>query len=174
MFSRLRAVLFAMAALGLLSACASGAKPEAMAVAKSPEIATNQALQGAMQVGTITGGTETNPMLMSQVDDAAFRTALEDSLRNHGYLAPSSAAARFTVDAQLQNLDQPIFGLTLTVVSSVTYDVQGPSERRSFPITRSGEATFGDSPIAVERLRLANEKSIQANIRAFLAEIATY
>lgn len=174
MLSRLRAAFFAVAALGLLSACASGAKPEAMAVTTSLGSPTNPSLQGAMQVGTITGGSDTNPMFMSQVDDASFRAALEDSLRSHGYLASSPAAARYTVDATMQELDQPIFGFTLTVGSSVIYDVQGPVERRSFPISANGDATFSDSPIAVERLRLANEKSIQANIRAFLAELATY
>ncbi|MDF1791883.1 MAG: hypothetical protein P1U88_08235 [Thalassobaculaceae bacterium] len=175
MLLRLRALLFAVAALGLLSACASGAKPEAM-VAHTTNVSapTNPTLQGAMQIGTVSGGSETNPMWTSQVDDASFRTALEDSLRIHGYLAPSPAEARYTVDAQLQQLDQPIFGFNFTVASSVDYAIQGPADRRSIPISASGRATFGDSPIAVERLRLANEKSIQENIRAFLVELSRF
>jgi hypothetical protein len=174
MLSRFRAVFFAVAALGLLSACASGAKPEAMAVSADASIPTNPALQGAIQVGAITGGSETNPMFMSQVDDASFRSALEDSLLVHGYLAPSPAQARFTVDAKMMPLEQPIFGFNLTVTSSVEYGIQGPGERRTIPVRERGRATFGDSPIAVERLRLANEKAIQANIRTFLTELAKY
>lgn len=175
MLARLRAVLIAAAALGLLSACASGAKPEAMvAHTTNTNAPTNPVLDGAMQVGAISGGSETSPMWMSQVDDAAFRTALEDSLRVHGYLAPSPAAARYTVDAQLLQLNQPMFGFDLTVTSSVEYVVQGPAERRSMPVTAQGTATFSDSPLAVERLRLANEKSIKENIRSFLAELSRY
>jgi len=60
------------------------------------------------------------------------------------------------------------------VTSSVEYMVQNQAERRSIPVSAQGEATFGDSPLAVERLRLANEKSIQANIRAFLGELSRY
>lgn len=176
MFSRLRAALFAVAALGLLSACASGAKPEAMVVQATDQgPPTNPALLGAMTVGTVTGGSETNPMWTSQVDDASFRQALEDSLRNRGYLAPTPTQARYTVDARMVSLDQPFFGLEFTVTSSVDYAVGGANGgKRSIPVTANGTASFSDAPLAVERLRLANEKSIQENIRAFLAQLARF
>lgn len=175
MLSRLRAFLVAFAALGLLSACASGAKPEAM-VAHTTDVTApaNPALQGAMTVGSVTGGSETNPMWTSQVDDASFRQALEDSLRIQGYLAPTPAEARYTVDAQMLSLDQPFIGFEFTVTSSVDYMVDGAGGKRSIPVTAEGSATFGESPLAVERLRLANEKAIKENIRTFLVRLSQF
>lgn len=175
MISRLRAVLFAFAALGLLSACASGAKPEAM-VAHTTDVTApaNPTLQGLMTVGTVSGGSDTNPMWTSQVDDASFRQALEDSLRIQGYLAPTQAEARYTVDAQMLALNQPFIGFEFTVTSSVEYRVDGGGRGRSIPVTAKGTATFSDSPLGVERLRLANEKAIKENIRAFLVELSKF
>ena len=69
-------------------------------------------------------------------------------------------------------LDQPLFGLTLDVKSSVDYQVTGLGLSKSVPITVTGSATTSDAFVAIERLRIANQRSILENIKAFINEFA--
>ena len=43
---------------------------------------------------------------------------------------------------------------------------------KSVPITVTGSATTSDALVAIERLRIANERSILENIKAFINEFA--
>lgn len=168
----MKAAIAAIVACLLLSACASNTSPEAMTVA--PPAApgpANPALAGAVAVGTVSGGQETNPLWVSQVDDASFRKALTESLRNAGYLAAGPAAAPYTLDAALVSLDQPFFGFEFDVTSRVTYALRGRGTERTWPVTAVGTGHMSDSMIAVARLKIANERSIQANIATLLDEM---
>lgn len=155
-------------ALAALAACASPAEPQNMTVpaASAPYPA---ALRQAVCVGSVTGGAATNPMWVSQVDDASFRTALEGSLRNAGLLA-AEPACRYKVQANLLGLSQPLIGLDLEVTAHVNYRT-GAEGRQPFlveTISSPYTATFGDAAIAIVRLRLANEGSIRKNITIWL------
>lgn len=152
----------------LLSACASNTAPEAMTVPAMPAASPNPALAGALKVGAVTGGQDTNPLWASQVDDASFRQALTESLRNAGYLAAAPDAAPYTLDAGLVKLDQPLFGFELDVTSSVTYTLRGKGAERNWPVTAVGTGLMSDSMVAVARLKFANERSIQASIAKLL------
>lgn len=170
----MRTTLAALAAVVgclLLSACASNTSPQAMTVAAPGPAAANPKLAGAVTVGTVSGGQDTNPMWTSQVDDASFRQALTESLRNAGYLAAAPAAAPYTLDAALVRLDQPFFGFEFDVTSSVTYTLRGEGAGRSWPVTAVGTGYMSDSVAAVARLKFANERSIQANIARLLDEL---
>ena len=57
--------------------------------------------------------------------------------------------------------------MTFSDSAVVTYKVSGAASA-SYPIRSEGKATFADSPIAVDRLRIANERAMQDNIRQFL------
>lgn len=155
----------------LLSACASNTAPEAMTVPAPATTAPNPGLAGALKVGTVTGGQDTNPMWTSQVDNASFRQALTESLRNAGYLAAAPEAAPYTLDAALVSLDQPFFGFEFDVTSSATYTLRGKGAERSWPVTAVGTGYMSDSVAAVARLKFANERSIQANIARLLDEL---
>jgi hypothetical protein len=65
-----------------------------------------------------------------------------------------------------------MFGLTFDVTSTVRYTVEGQGKRKIFPITAVGTATTSEAFAAVERLRIANEKSIKENIKKFLNELS--
>ena len=95
-----------------------------------------------------------------------LKAALEDSLRASGYLA--SGAPKYQVDAEINNLQQPFAGLDLDVTADVTYKVSGAGSVATYPIKSMGQATFSDSPIAADRLRIANERAMQENIKQFL------
>ena len=78
------------------------------------------------------------------------------------------------LSAKLFKLDQPMFGLTLDVKSNVIYEVAGQGVTKSYPVNSTGTATFSDAAIAVQRLRLSNERSILENIREFLKQLAGF
>ena len=59
-------------------------------------------------------------------------------------------------------------GLDLTVIADVTYTISGAGPASSYPVKAQATATFSDSPIAVDRIRIANERAVRENIRQFL------
>ena len=123
-------------------------------------------------VRDVTGGRETNPLWTSQVSTEGFRRAIEDSLRNSGLLGIGSGKYRLTAD--LLKLDQPVFGASLTVTSSVRYslvDVATGKEIYGREITVPFTAAFGAAVLAAERLRMANEGAIRENIKALLTDL---
>lgn len=160
----------ALAWAAQLTGCATPATPQAMTVKSAQQAPA--AAKGQIRVSEVTGGKDTNPLWTSQIDNVAFKKALEDSLAAANYMAAQPSSAKYDVKAKLISLEQPLFGLTFNVKSSVQYAVTGPGANFNIPITATGTATTSDAFMGVERLRIANERSIMENIKAFLAELA--
>lgn len=174
MRQRLLACALVVFAAGGLEGCATAAKPQAMIVQPQPAAVVNPKLKGALRVNSVSGGQSTNPMWASKVDNAGFKQALERSLSIAGYLAPSGSDAPFVLDANLQNLKQPLIGVSFDVTSSVHYRVTGVDVARDYSVTATGTATFSDAWVGVERLRIANENSINENIKALLRHLEAF
>ena len=169
---RRTSVVIALLVVTLLYGCATGANSVSMAVSSSESpLSINEELKSKISVRNVSGGKETNPMMASQVDSSAFESALSQSLRASGYESIGRLGV-FFVDAELQALIQPMFGLTFDVTSTVRYTVEGQGKRKIFPITVVGTATISDAFAGYERLRIANEKSIKENIKQFLKELS--
>jgi hypothetical protein len=164
-------VLPLCAALLLASACAEGASARGMTVTAadlkgpaSPDVA------GAVAVGQVSGGKETNPAWKSNIGDAQFREALVESLRATGLLSDRPDAP-LSVQATLVSVDQPFLGFDMKVTSVVRYTVR---ETRSGtvvidePITAEHTATVSDAFYGPSRLKLANEGSARKNIAALV------
>lgn len=167
-----RAIILGAALLGL-GACASASKPEMMAVSVAPVPAASKGYQ-AMRVGAVTGGGETNPLWVSNVSSDDFKTALETSLANAALANPDPGKANLEVTANIIKLDQPLAGLDLSVTSRVRYTVKpagGGDAVFDDTVAATGTAKFADALVAVERLRLANEASIRANIESFITQL---
>jgi hypothetical protein len=167
-------VLFAIAMLVELSGCATSADPTAMTVTapQATEKPFPQRLQHAMCVRTVAGGTETNPLWVSKVDNKGFQAALSSSLDSASLTAPSSSCS-YPIDVNLLGLSQPSAGLDMTVTSHVNYKVYDASgqpyllETIDMPYT----ATFSDSVLGVERLKMANEGAIRMSIQKFFDKL---
>ncbi len=160
-----------LAAAGL-AACATPAEPNAMVVGRDPGGRPFPAsFNDGICVRTVTGGQETNPMLMSQVDDRAFRAALETSLRENGLYG--FGGCRYQADANLLSLQQPMFGLDLRVSALVNYRLEeaGGGLLLRETLGSAHTSTFSDSPIAIVRLRLANEGAIRQSITDFFERL---
>jgi hypothetical protein len=154
-----------------LQGCATPATPQGMTVASSSVERTNAALAHAIRIDNVNGGQDTNPLWTSQVGPDGFRRALEDSLKNAGYIAAAPGQAKYSLSANLLQLNQPVFGLTFEVASSVEYRLTGDGVNKSMPVSVTGSASFSDAAFGVERLRIANERSILENIRALLKQL---
>ena len=165
--------LLLVALLLCVSACATstGSMPGAMVAPLTKEtlIEEKSALYGSVSIGTVAGGEETNPLTGSKVSNEAFREALRRSLAAHAMLADDQGG--LILDAELVNLDQPSFGSTFTVSSTVIYvvrDVKAGRELLRETVTESFTVTRDESFVATERLRLANEGSIRASISTLI------
>ena len=174
MMLRKFAIAGALASAMGLAACATPSNPGNMTL---PATAGLTATVGDLGYHSVTkvdvsGGKETNPLWTAQVSSEAFRKALEDSLALAGYMGTDGSAMQ--VQANLVNLRQPLAGFDLSVTSEVRYTVARDG-RNVFDetVSATGTASMGEAFMAVERLRIANEKSIQENIKAFLTRFRT-
>jgi hypothetical protein len=166
----------ASAILGLLAllGCASAAVPGAMVppVARDTIIAETSRLRGAVAVGAVEGGRDTNPLWTSQVSNQDFAQALRQSLATHALLASGGGAYR--LDAALLELRQPIGGFDLEVKATVKYRLFRRADGAlvwETVIANAHNAPFRAALFANERLRLANEGAVRANIRDFLSAL---
>ncbi|WP_082968594.1 hypothetical protein [Perlucidibaca aquatica] len=155
-----------------LQGCASGATVAGMTSVKTFSAAKNH-MPAKIMVAPVEGGKSTNPLWTSQVDSKSFEEALTASLQSNGLLAAGSGA--YILKPTLLKLDQPIFGLDLTVKANVRYVLKdSASEKELFneTINSSYTATFNDAFAAIKRLRLANEGAIRKNIEALIERLA--
>jgi hypothetical protein len=124
--------------------------------------------RNAIAVRSVSGGQVMNVLTVPGVANEPFKAALESTLAYNGYLA-QSGTPKFYLDAEIQNLDQPVIGLDYDVVADVTYKVSGGAGTPAvYPIKAKGTATFSDSPIGVDRIRIANERAMRENLKQFL------
>lgn len=158
--------------MAMLYGCATPANQQAMSVTYGDAAKASEQLQGQFTVRQVSGGKDTNPLWTSQVDDASFRSALVQSLNVTGYGAGPAGGTKYMIDAELKELKQPLMGFTFDVVSTVNYTVEGGGNKKVIPITATGTATTSDAFVGIERLRMANERSIKENIKAFLKALS--
>lgn len=159
----------------VLTGCATPATYQAMTVQPDAQLKPNPKLKGQIEVAQISGGKDTNPLWTSQVDNENFKKALSDSLAIAGYQPATGQAAKYRLSAELKELDQPMFGLTFDVKSNIVYKLESTdpttSYSKSIPVNATGTATTSDAFVAIERLRIANERSILENIKALLKQL---
>ncbi|MDQ1244964.1 MAG: hypothetical protein QG565_1305 [Campylobacterota bacterium] len=167
---------FSLAALMiiLLSGCAQKAQVSNMTVHMNDQTKiANADLKESLSVKTVSGGQETSPMWTSEVDDASFKKALEESLKSAGFYSENAASSYYII-VHLLELDQPFAGFDMTVTAKVRYIIfNKKTEEKLFeeslgiPYT----ATVGDAFLGVKRLQLANEGAIRENIKAFIERL---
>lgn len=147
-----------------LAACAT---QQAMTVSSGAVANPGSKYRNAIAVRSVSGGQAMNILTVPGVANEPLKAALETTLAANGYLTQSDTP-KFYLDAEIQNLDQPLIGLNLDVAASVTYTVSGAGSPAVFPIKSKGSATFSDSPLAADRMRIANERAMHQNIEQLL------
>ncbi|MEX2479686.1 MAG: hypothetical protein WD928_02380 [Gammaproteobacteria bacterium] len=168
-------VLCLFAALSALTACSAPTLRGDTAGAALSANAERDRLRGAMRVQrNPTGPGDPNALWTPRLDGAGFMTLLEGRLEEVGYLAPSAADAPYQVTARIERLDQPLEGITYDVTTKVRYRVHRGGDVREFPIVTTASASLIDHIVATQRLRIASERSVAANIEAFIEALAAY
>lgn len=168
-------VLSLVAAMSAVTACSTPTLRGDTVRAAHAADADRDRLHGAMRVQPTPAGTRgPNALWTPQLDGAGFITQLEGRLEEAGYLAPSAADAPFEVTATIERLDQPLEGITYDVTTKVRYRVRHGGDVREFPIVTTASASLIDHLVATQRLRIASERSVAANIEAFVEALATY
>ncbi len=169
-------LVFIIAMLGTLSACATPGRPGYMVPESAlfPSYSLDSPLRDAIAISKVGGGEKTNPLVGSKVGDNELREALRLSLSQYGFLSTSDVIAPFRLEVFLIELKQPPGGLTMIVTSAMRYKLtRSPDDEVVYDdiITASYAATVGDSFYGPHRLKLANEGSIRANIAVFLERL---
>ena len=173
MTTRILQLIASAAMLILLAGCAAPAAVSNMSVYTAHRTAP-ASLQSAIAVADVTGGRETNPLWVSQVSSEAFRSALEDSLANAGVFQRTLSASKYRLTASLGQLEQPAFGIDMTVTSSIRYtvvDTKTGKDVYSRLIRAPFTAGFSDSPLGTTRVRIATEGSIKKNIELLINDL---
>lgn len=167
----------------VLAGCGTPSQPLPMAVTPADALQIRSwvpdALKGQIGVAAVKGGMATNRWWGSKVSADALQQALEESLLSVGMkpLSPEPAP-RFELRAELEQLDQPMVpALGVTVGTAVRYTLVDKTSGKTVyqrRIANTDEAGFSEAIISPnERLRIANERALRANIDLLLRDLVT-
>lgn len=166
-------LLLAVVTALLMSGCASKAEMAHMVYNPAGKhLVYDNMLEHQVNLSEVSGGSETYAGWKSNVGDAEFKGALKQSLINEGLFSQNG---RYVLSAVIEDVDQPIVGISMTVTMHTKYtltDTQSKKVLLTKILVTPYTAAFSDAFLGVERLRLANEGSGQENIKAILAELA--
>jgi len=133
------------------------------------------ALLGKITVGGVTGGKETNPMLIAEVGNDQLREALRQSLQQAGYLSQDPDAATITLAVGVVGVDKPTAGFNTTVTALVRYvlaNKEGGQHLFDELVTTSCTRGLSDDLVGMTRLRNTQECAVRNNIAAFLTRLS--
>ena len=151
--------------------CAQKAQMKNMTVKHLDETIYDAKYESNIAIKTITGGTETNPAMASEINDEEFKKAVIASLINaHLY----SKDGDYKLKIEILEVDQPSFGFDMTVTLTVKYTLINDKEKTMVfqkTIKKPYTATTGDAFSGVKRLQMAKEGSAKENIYALLKEL---
>lgn len=157
-----------------LGGCASNANfTQMIAHPASNQKPINKTLEHGIGVEQVSGGHETNPLWTSQINNAGFQTALVQSLKEAN-LYQELDDAKYILNVNLVKLHQPLVGFNFTVTCEVNYllqDAQSKATLYSKNVVSSYTAKISDHPMAVTRLKVANEGAARENIRQFINDL---
>jgi hypothetical protein len=168
-------LLVAMLVLGGLGACATPASYTSMV----PELATADlgpgpapSYRGAITVASVSIGTDTSTPWTSQIGSTEFQDALVRTLTLANLASPQGG--RFRLDATLLRLERPFAGFAMTVTASVAYRLTDTATGAVvYQDTRTslGTASLNDAIMNANRLRIADERALRANILKLIEDL---
>jgi hypothetical protein len=168
-------LLVAMLLLAGLGACATPASYTSMV----PELASAElgpgpapSYRGAITVAPVGIGNDTSVPWTSPIGSAEFQEALVRTLMVANLA--SAQNGRFRLEATLLRLERPYAGFAMTVTASIAYRLtETASGAVVYQDTRTslGTASLNDAVTNTNRLRVANERAIRANLRKLIEDL---
>ncbi|MBW8844126.1 MAG: hypothetical protein JF607_04015 [Burkholderiales bacterium] len=166
-----------------LAGCGTPSQPLPMAITTADALQIRgwvpDALQRQIALAEVQGGEETGRWWGSKVSAAALQQALDESLYAVG-MKPAAPlpVPRFELTAELVQLEQPLVpAVGVTVGVAVRYTLLEKADGRVVYqrlIANNNEARFSEAIVSPnERLRIANERALRANINLLLRDLVT-
>jgi hypothetical protein len=100
--------------------------------------------------------------------------ALRKSLINSKFFKSLNEKTKedWDLNAEITRLDKPTFGADFTVTAEIKYTLLNKGVVvKDFTITESGTATVGEELVGFKRMKVADERCIQNNIKKLLVEL---
>jgi hypothetical protein len=174
MFRKTRVAL-AVTTLLMAGACA---QPEALSILP-PDLAGIDIVRGpapsyrdAITVASVSVGQDTATPWTSQVGPAQVREALARTLAAARLGSPQNG--RLRLDVILLTLQRPYAGFAMTVTATIAYrltEVATGAVVYTSTLTTLGTASLNDAVMNDVRLRIADERAVQANFRRLVEEL---
>ncbi|CAN5159321.1 hypothetical protein BH11PSE10_BH11PSE10_08820 [soil metagenome] len=164
----------------LLTACGTPTQSLTMALAPADALQLRSwvpdGLKGNVELDSVKGGEVTGRWWGSKVSSLVLSQAVEDSLRSVGMLPMAPVpGAKYLLRVQLLSLDQPLAAAQTTVTAAIQYSLVAKADGTVIyqrAVRTTGTAGLGDALLSqTERLRLANEAAVRANIAAAVRDL---
>jgi hypothetical protein len=116
-------------------------------------------------------------MWVSQISNQDFAQALQDSIVQSGLFRKSttSSPAAYGLDAFIVQMNQPMFGASMTVSMEVNYSLARTNPKEVVwqkVVTSTYTAPFSEAFVGATRLRMANEGAARKNIEQAIHEMS--
>lgn len=165
-------------AVASLLACAGACAPPATYTAMVPDPAMMAGrapaptYRNAITVGSVSVGRDTGTPWASAVGPGQVKEALVQTLAS----SPLGQAAngRFRLDAVLLTLSRPYAGFAMTVTATIAYrltDTVSGAVGYDRTLTSIGTATLDDAVTNDNRLRIADQRAVGANLQQLVQDL---
>ena len=164
--------LLLAAALGL--GCVSDPSVSEMAVRRTEVKGPSASwLEGAVALRDVTGGEDSGELQGTRISDEGFRAALEETLREAGWLSPQ-AGAGYVLDAEMGAQETELSGLDRDAWLSVRYRLfpTGSQVPLYDHTLRAGYRVLHRNVFwGAKKLRIGFEQAAHENLKAFRASL---
>jgi hypothetical protein len=126
----------------------------------------------SITVGSVTIGGDTGTPWTSAVGPAHVQDALVQTLAAAGMGRASNG--RFRLDAMLLTLQRPYAGFAMTVTATIAYrltDTATGTLVYDKALTTEGSASLNDAVTNENRLRIADQRAIRANLQRLVEDL---
>ncbi len=169
-----RRLILAALALAGLGACATPASYRAMVPETQPGLvpAPAPAYRNAITVGSVAIGQDTATPWRSAVGPDQVRDALVETLAVSQLGQPNNG--RYRLDVLLLQLEKPFAGFAMTVTATMAYrmiNVATGAVVYERTLKGLGTATLNDAIDNNNRLRIADQRAIRANIEQMVLDL---
>jgi hypothetical protein len=168
-----RRLLLAALSLACVTACAPPAGYSAMVAGAPPGQAPAPVYRNAITVGSVTLGRDTGTPWMSAVSPDQVQQALVQTLAAAGLGQPANG--RFRLDGMLLTLDRPFAGFAMTVTATIAWrltDTTNGAVVYDRAFRTLGTATLDDAVDNNNRLRIADQRAVRANLQQLVQDLA--
>lgn len=169
-----RRLLLAAVWLAGLGACAPPASYSAMVAGAPPGQGPAPIYRNAITVGSVTLGRDVGTPWTSAVGPDQVQQALVQTLAVAGLGQPANG--RFRLDGLLLTLDRPYAGFAMTVTATIAWRLTNTTNGvvvYDRTLRSLGTATLDDAITNENRLRIADQRAIRANLQQLVQDLYT-